>query len=86
MYEDEFLEKEEYLEMLKDFIKKDGTTYNENDYEFDHFHALIVHSFNLLHLYKDIVEENKELRQKINLLYEELDAAKSRCLFLEKKL
>lgn len=79
MFEDEFLEKEEYLEMLKNFIKKDGTTYNENDYEFDHFHALIVHLFNLLDLYKEIVKENKELRQKINLLYEELDAAKSRC-------
>lgn len=48
MYEDEFLEEEEYLEILKSFVKKDGSPYNQNDYEFDHFYALIINCFNLL--------------------------------------
>lgn len=57
VHEDEFLEKEEYLEILKSFVKKDGSPYNQNDYEYDHFYALIINCFNLLKKYQKLCHD-----------------------------
>lgn len=64
MFEDEFLEKEEYVEILKSFIKKDGTSYNKNDYEFDHFYALIINCFDLLKKYKKLCHDYDALEMQ----------------------